>query len=305
MPIKGLTDRGLSFPEIGRIRKGAPKTQANRPGADLGQYFRVDFAEGEEAAADTFVSVYGEQPKQIRVILPFDEIERCWDAYLEAYVRSRMIAQSDGEIYLYRIDGDTGEILVKNGLDVRTGRPVPYNEGDVVYTWTSKQGKVFPLQCKPTGRLKVIVPELARAAYLTLITSSKWDVIHLSEQLAALKELNQGVIKGIPLVLKRRPKELSARNPDGSAIRVKKYLISVEADPSWVRAKVSNLRHLALPDNGMEDDYVIEAPARELLEEPEEEEYDEGYQEDFFGNEQIEEPEEEPEPIVVSNPMGI
>ena len=41
MPIKGLTNGEMDFPEIGRLRKGAPKTQADRPGKDL-TYFRFE-----------------------------------------------------------------------------------------------------------------------------------------------------------------------------------------------------------------------------------------------------------------------
>ena len=41
MPIVGLTDRGMAFPQIGDIRKGEPKGE-NQPGKDL-RWFRVEF----------------------------------------------------------------------------------------------------------------------------------------------------------------------------------------------------------------------------------------------------------------------
>ena len=57
MPIKGLTDGGDRFPVIGDVRKGAPKTEANKPGKDL-TYFRYVPVEGEASAAEAFDGAY-------------------------------------------------------------------------------------------------------------------------------------------------------------------------------------------------------------------------------------------------------
>src|SRR3990167_2989649 len=99
MAIKGLTDRGMAFPEIGQIRKGAPKTDKGYVGKDL-DYLRVEFDEREVKAAETFNSVYEKKPHLIRIILPFNDINRMWDAYLEAYTAGRMVARSDGERFI-------------------------------------------------------------------------------------------------------------------------------------------------------------------------------------------------------------
>src|SRR4030043_2419917 len=116
MPIKGLSDRGLAFPEIGQIRKGAPKEEGkNRPGKDL-EYFRVTIDEKETEAIATFTKAYGDKPDSINVILPFNEIDKMWEAWLEAYTAGRMAARSDGEYFVYLVDTNTGEVLVKNGL---------------------------------------------------------------------------------------------------------------------------------------------------------------------------------------------
>lgn len=248
MAIKGLTDRGLSFPEIGQIRKGAKKT-GNRPGEDL-QYFRVEFDERETKAAAEFQAVYGAQPQAIRIILPFNEIERMWDAWLEAYTAGRMIARSDGEIFTYLIDTRTNRPLVKNGIDIATGQPRPYVEDQPVGYYSSN-GKDVPIFCRPSGRLKVIIPELARAAYLTVLTTSIHDIINISEQLRAFQTLNDGQLAGIPLVLRRRPKSISTPNADGTRARRAKWLLSIEADPEWVKARLMATKKLALPGNGV------------------------------------------------------
>jgi hypothetical protein len=270
-PIVGLTDRGLSFPEVGQIRKGAKKTDPKKPGPDL-QYFRVEFDEQEVKAAEIFRNVYGAQPAAIRIILPFNEIERMWDAYLEGYTAGRMVARADGEKFIYLIDAETGELLVKNGIDLKTGQPRPYVDGQPVGFYRTQSGKKEPIFCKPSGRLKVIIPELARAAYLTVLTTSKHDIINISDQLRAFWTINNGVIAGIPLVLRRRPKKISTPNADGSRARRVKWLLSIEADPEWVKRRLTETKRLALPGNGL----ALPAPSRHAPSEVEDYEPDAG-----------------------------
>ena len=176
------------------------------------------------------------------------------DAWLEAYTAGRMVARSDGERFTYLIDTDTGEILVRNGKP-----DAPYTDGQTV----GKDSKGKAVYCRPVGRLKVIVPELARAAFLTVNTTSVHDIHNISSQLEAFKELNNGVIKGVPLVLRRRPKSISTPRKDGSRVRMEKYLLSIEADPTWVKAKLAEVKHLSLPDVYPllpgEDESVIES----------------------------------------------
>jgi hypothetical protein len=250
MPIKGLTDRGLSFPEIGQIRKGTKEERKREDGSsyeipvDL-KYFRVKFDQKEVESEQRFRQIYGMEPQEINIILPFNEIEKCWEAWLEGYTKGRLVARSDGEKFIWLVDTDTGAVKVRNGqpyLEYQEGKPV---------------GKDFegkPVYCKPVGRLTIIVPELERAAYMTLSTTSIHDIANISSQLEAFKRINHGVIKGIPLVLRRRPKKISIPNPKkkGQKIRMEKWLLSIEADPAWVRAKLMEVKTLALPGEEFE-----------------------------------------------------
>jgi len=259
MPIKNLTNRGLAFPEIGQIRKGAPKDESGRLGKDL-KYFRVMFAEEEETAAGVFNKVYGNEPNGINILLPFNDINACWDAWLEAYTAGRMVARSDGEKFVYWIDTKTGEVKVKNGLP-----HTPYTEGMSVGSYQDQKGKDVPIYCKTVGRLKVVIPELQRLAYMTVMTSSKHDIANLDAQLNALKQVNEGIIAGIPMVLRRRPKKISTPKADGTRARYTKWMLSIEADPEWVKHKLTAIKTLALPGNGLD-----------LLPEPEEDQIEEG-----------------------------
>lgn len=239
MPIKGLTDRGLAFPQIGSIRKGAAKDPAaNRPGADL-QYFRMDFDEREVEAFKKFNALYPNgKPTAIRIVLPFDEIERVWNPWREAYASGALLHRCNGEYVNYAINPQTGERVVMNGADVN-GQPVKC---------TLQNNPDKTKRCKPTGRLMVIVPELERMAYLVVHTTSIHDIGNISDQLAAIREINGGHIAGIPLILKRRPVKISTPGgKDGKRARFEKWLISIEPDPEWVSAKIAAMNKAALP----------------------------------------------------------
>ena len=241
MAIKNMTDKGLSFPQIGMIRKGAKK-ETNAPGKDL-PYFRVEFAETEKKSAADFLATYKDQPRTLRIILPFNDIPRMWDAWYEAYTAGRMVARSDGEYIIYQCAHD-GTILVKDGVDVATGLPKPHP----VDMWAGNDYKGNGVKFKAVGRLNVIIPELKRAAYLTLQTTSIHDITNISAQLAGFYALNAGQIAGIPFYLRRTPRAVSVPKPDGSRVRMMKSLISIEADPDWVALKLDSLKTLALPN---------------------------------------------------------
>lgn len=250
MAIKNMTDKGLSFPQIGIIRKGAKK-EPNGPGKDL-PYFRVDFAEHEKKSAADFAAGYANkdtgllQPRTIRIILPFNEIARQWDAWYEAYTAGRMVARSDGEKIIYQCAHD-GTILVKDGIEVATGLPKPHPED--MFAGNDYKGK--GVKFKAVGRLNVIIPELKRAAYLTLQTTSIHDITNISAQLAGFSALNGGQIAGIPFYLRRTPRPVSVPKPDGTRVRMMKSLVSIEADPDWVALKLDSLKTLALPNTDL------------------------------------------------------
>ena len=237
MPIVGLTDRGMAFPQIGDIRKGEPKGE-NQPGKDL-RWFRVEFDATEKQAAQDFTALYDDKPNGIVIILPFDEIGLVWDAWREAYTAGAMNHRCDGEHVVYAINPKSGEIVVRGGIDLATGQTVECKLKD------------FPdkmKRCKPVGRLSVVIPQLKRLAYLVVHTTSIHDILNISRQLEAIRDLNGGHIAGIPLVLSRKPYKISTPSgKDGQRARREKWLISIEADPTWVAAKIDQMRAFALP----------------------------------------------------------
>lgn len=244
MAIKGLTDRNLAFPQIGNIRKGEKVTKVNAEGKTVSfphdlKYFKVEFDAQEGDREQAFREVYHDKPTEINIRIPFNQIDRCWDPFCEAYTAGRMVARSDGEFFSYLVNLTTGAMEVVNGVNDK-GEKVPHRE------IIGKAGKT-DIKCRPVGRLKVIIPELRSYAYLVVHTTSVIDIRNISEQLAAIQYANDGNLIGVPLILRRRPKMVSTPTADGKRTRLEKWMLSIEVDPKWVAARFAQLELMALP----------------------------------------------------------
>lgn len=217
MPIKGLTDRGASLPQIGTLRKGDKKTSATMPGKDL-DYFR--FVTEDAEAESAFLAAYGAQPRSINVFLPFATVDENFEAWMEEYTASAL---------KHRCDGETCVLWLK---------------GDQTY---STEPRPCPGGCKQTGRLKVVIPELGRMAIVTVMMTSKHDILNLHASLMAIDEARMnGSLRGIPLVLRRVEKKISTPR-DGKRMRVTKWLLQIEAQPRWVALQLQAQERAALP----------------------------------------------------------
>lgn len=294
MPIKGLTDRGVAFPQIGNIRKGTKKEpvidkatgkprldQYGNPvmmqGKDL-PYFRVEFDEREVKAIARFNQLYPDgKPVAITVLLPFDDIERVWNPWREAYTAGALLHRCDGEYINYAINPATGEIVIKNGLDAN-GNPVKCD---------LKDNPDKRKRCKPTGRLSVIIPELERLAYLIVHTTSIWDIAHISEQLAGAKEVNGKHIAGIPFILRRKWYQISTPDDknNGKRIRRPKCLIDIEPDPEWVSRKLGAMKLASMPQLAQIAAPVDAGPSLAALSEYDDDEDDEAIEEQVIDGE--------------------
>ena len=238
------TKLSIAFPEVGVIRKGAEKADNGVVGKDLNDRFRVVFYPGAGEIAAAFFAAYDTyQPHTIRAMAPFRSVWDAWSNYNEAYNAGRMIAQADDEHYIVLRDPLTGEYQVRNGEPHR-----PYTPGEgIAY---ERNGKRIVLKLKPTGRLRLFLPELGRMVTLTLKTTSYYDRLNVQGHLGAIQAiaeaLNGGNAAGIPLVIYRAEREVTWNKPDGGALRVKKWLVNIEADAEWVKAATQRLSRFAL-----------------------------------------------------------
>lgn len=235
MPIKSLQqNQTAQFPIIGKLRKGDVKQkkigQNGREfeiyGKDL-NYFR--FVTDDAQAADAFAKAYKKEPQQIRVLLPFATPDQNFQAWMEEYSAGGLLRQCDTENQRFHRS--------KTGKADMTPKPCERLCGG-------------SCGCKQVGRLYVIIPELARLAYVEVETHSIYDIIQLTQNLQAAHAV-RGSLNGVPFLLSRRMREISTPGDDGKRVRRSKSLLFLEPDPKWVRRKLVSMHSEAfalLPD---------------------------------------------------------
>ena len=246
----------IAFPEVGVIRKGGQKQkllvngrEVETVGKDLSDRFRVTFYPGTEDIAARFFNAYDTfTPHPIRAMIPFRSVWDAWSQANEAYNFGRLIAvrtssPADGDRFITLRDPLTGEYIVRNGEPYR-----PYIPGESIDY--ERKGKQYRLKLRPTGRLRLFLPEIGRLVMFTLKTPSYYDCLNIEQHLGALQAiadaLNSGNATGIPIHIYRAEREVTWNQPDGSAQRVKKWLVHIESDPEWVKAAVRRLAEFAL-----------------------------------------------------------
>lgn len=229
MPYIGLTDVKMRFPVTGHLHKGSAKRiktgQDGRPivskktgqpitypGANL-DYFRYT-SEYQPKSVDVFAEVYGEQPRSLTVLLPYQELDDNWDAWGYEFVASRMIHKCDGKFVHYYYD-----------RKLEKGVAPPYGEVPC------------PGGCKPSGTLSVILPELMKAGYVGTVKlniTSERDIRNISATLQYYYSLNSD-LRGIEFQLFRY--QFNAPTADGK--RRKQWFVGLAANPSWVTNQIA------------------------------------------------------------------
>ena len=235
MGIIGLTtNREANFPRIGVLRKGGKKpADGKKPGQDL-KYFRFDTSDKDAERA--FVAFYGAEPDTINVFLPYVTPDENFQAWQEEYRAGGLVHRCDGEIMSIWLTPD--------GKYSTEPTPCPYHTGKQKRT-TNEPG------CKAVGRLIVIVPELSRFAYVTVGTTSKNDIMELTDNLNAVFAI-RGSLQGIPFILCRRPRMISTPKPDGSGrARYEKWMLSLEVNPKWATLQLEAMQKQAYLPTGV------------------------------------------------------
>ena len=238
MPIIGKTDlqgfAGANLPELGKLRKGAAKTERTRNdgtkyevvGADL-DFFRVDWHPQYEVYNPIFVQLYGETPAEFRnVTLMGTTPEEVFPNWLEERTPTKLIHQCDGQTQHMRYD-ETGY--------KRDGAPCVKLSG----------GKC---NCTERGRLKVLLTDFIHESgvwgYFSVETGSLHDILNIDGYLKFMSGF-QGSLQGLYFVLGRAPREISVPDPkkSGSRIRTTKHLLYLMIEPDMSKNLLMNRFH--------------------------------------------------------------
>jgi len=214
MTIYGLTDRETAQPKmklLGKLRKGDEKTNPKKPGAEL-PYFRFTSDYPEIVAA--FEAAYGNQPKEINLILLHDTVEQVFPNFWEAWDASGLIMRSDGLNWLRWRAGDR----------IVTGEKPHVDHPD--------QSRI--------GRLFGVIPELLAAGFVGIVameTKSKNDLVHITETLLTAERLRMAQNKTLyrtRVIMRRVPEKIGAPgfgDRAGKRAKVEKHMVKLELPP--------------------------------------------------------------------------
>jgi hypothetical protein len=231
LAIIGLTDRGAALPRLGILRKGAPKPNENRPGADLRTHFRFEC--DDAAAAGDFQRAYGEKPNHIRIMFYYPTTAENFETWQEHHSAGALKHRCDGQVCVLSLQSDgtyTHDRLPCPSIELKSQNP-------------NIDKKHL---CRPIGRLKIVIPELQRMAYILVPTTSINDILELQSNLEAAEAL-RGDLRGIPFILSRRPRKVSTPTENGGRARREKWLLSIEPAPDWVKLQLTAMERAALP----------------------------------------------------------
>lgn len=255
-----------AFRELAKIKLGikrVSKKSGNEYPVEV-DHFRVIFNDGEGAAQSEFHKAYPEEPKKLRIVFPFNEVERVWDAWLKCFRSKRMVAKAglhpdkgDEDIYFERLlDPETDNWIVKNWKD-KNGNLVQVdmneNDGKGPVIWTNDRGDAFYLE--EAGELRVVIEELIpHLGYCTMYTRSLRNNRQISAEIAGIRELGGGNIVGIPcLLLRRKEKSMIP----GSNQQTDKYFVHVIVDPEYSKAVLNKQRVNAMLEAGVGQDVML------------------------------------------------
>jgi hypothetical protein len=189
-PIKGISEI-IRLPRLGKIRLGIKKENDEGNSYPLPTDYFV--------CPDEVKKVFGEKPKELRVMFPTENSEQWASQYLRCYSASgSLICRGDRETAVARLLPKPGENTLPTGLE-----EIGCNPNSCGYY---KQG-----QCKRVMNLQFLLPECPGFGVYQLDTTSFHSMRNVNSALAFIRGVCQRVSM-IPLSLQLVEQEVQ---PEG------------------------------------------------------------------------------------------
>jgi len=194
MAIKGVSEI-IRLPRLGKIRLGIKKeTNEGVPYPVPTDYF---------VCPDEVKKVFGDKPKELRIMFPTEDEKQWSSQYLRCYSASRgLICRGDGETAVAKVDIHTGEIATRESQETELRE---------ITCHPSKCSYYHKAQCRRVMNLQFILPDCPGFGVYQLDTSSFFSIVNINSCL----ELTRGVcarLSMIPLSLKLVEKEVQIDN---------------------------------------------------------------------------------------------
>jgi len=197
-PIKDLSE-SVRLPRLGKIHLGIKHPEKGYPMKTDHFVFPKDHSD-----YDKLVELFGEKPKELRILIPVEDEEQWATQYYKAYNQTYgLVCKGDGEVALRMADSKTGELPQANISTTVGLREIPC------------QGKDCPdyqaKKCHEVMNLKFILPEVPGLGVWQIDTGSKNSILNINSCAKIIKRAF-GRISLIPLKLTFEPIQIS--NPE-------------------------------------------------------------------------------------------
>lgn len=178
-PIKGISEI-IRLPRLGKIRLGI-----KREGDDGNPYpVPTDYF----VCPDEVRQVFGDKPKELRIMFPTENSEQWASQYLRCYSTSNeLICRGDGETAMSRIDKTIAEIDSNSGL-----KEIICNPNSCSYYQSGR--------CRRVMNLQFLLPDCPGFGVYQLDTTSYHSMKNINSALAFIRGICQRVSM-IPLSL--------------------------------------------------------------------------------------------------------
>ena len=220
MPIKDLSET-VRLPRLGKIRLGIKvKKIRQSDGKEIEYPEKTDYFVFPEGCADRdkLVGIFGEKPKQLRIMIPVEDEEKWAEQYYRAYHLTRgLVCKGDGEVAMRQIDVKTGDLP---GRDTQT----------VAMKEMPCAGRECPdykaKKCHETLNLRFLIPEVPGLGVWEIDTKSINAILNINSAAQIIRRAF-GRVSMIPLILSVEPAK--AKNPeDGKQQTI--YVLNLRTD---------------------------------------------------------------------------
>jgi len=224
MPIKGVTDV-RRLPRVGKLHLGHKEKKGDReyPKQDPHFVVRADDTTPMEAA-QAFWEVYGEAPTELDIIFPTDDPSQWADANYKAWSRQwGLRCKGDGETAQAKWDasgngprppGIESGTWATRGTERWAYMDIPCLAEECPLQQTS------PPKCKAVMNLQFILPRVEGIGIWQIDTGS-WNSIHnINNNVDLIRAVTGGRVRGLPLKLRRVPKEVTPANTGTKTVYV-------------------------------------------------------------------------------------
>jgi hypothetical protein len=237
MPIKGVSEV-VRLPRLGKIKLGVKKENEGISFPSPTDYF---------VCPDEVRKVFGDKPKELRVMFPTEEQTQWASQYLRCYSASRgLICRGDGETAVARVDIRTGEIATHEAAETEL-RDITCNPTKCAYHESDR--------CRRVMNLQFLLPDCPGFGVYQLNTTSFYSIVNVNSSLELIRG-TCGRLAMIPLLLKLVEQEVQLDANRKKIVRVLSLTApySLTEIQKYARIPPGQVLLLPAPDSEVPDD---------------------------------------------------